>query len=401
MRILTVHNYPGDYASGGEGNVFEAETCLLRAHGHEVKQFQCTNAEFMQAGLFRRAKAFIDAPWSSYGYKKIQKAIREFQPDLIHVHNFFFVLSPSIFRAAKDMGVPTVVTLHNFRFISPCSQLLRNGQICELCLNKNPWRIMWYRCYRESFLDNLLRYRIYYSSKKKYGWLQDIDAFISLTDFGKKKYIEGGLPQSRIYIKPNFIDDPGYKVFESGNNKKYGALFVGRISPEKGIATLLKAWRGIDYPLRIVGDGPQMEQLQFFRSNNCRFEGFKKHTDAIQMMKEASFLIFPSESYEGFPLTILEAMASGTPVLATDLGPRKDIVVDGKTGLLFRTGDFNDLREKAEWFIAHPELCDVMGKNAREEFLAKYTAEKNYPLLMNIYYRAIENHQSSRINVKY
>ena len=243
MRVLLVHNYTGKYAKGGEGNVFEDEADLLRAHGHDVRQYKCTNAEIMEGSLLQKLRAFINAPWSQYGYRVIREQIEEFKPDIIHIHNFFFILSPSVFRAAKDAGVPVVVTLHNYRFICPCSQLLRNGRICELCINKNPWRIMLYRCYRNSFWASLFRYLVYYLSKKKYGWLDDIDGFIALTEFAKHKYVQAGLPGERIYVKPNFIADPLSNNSFSENQKEYG-LFAGRISPEKGLDNLLQGVPG-------------------------------------------------------------------------------------------------------------------------------------------------------------
>jgi len=383
VRVLIIHNYPGDYAAGGEGNVFEDEARLLREHGHGVRQFKCTNAEIMQAGPFKKIKAFIDAPWSKLGYQIILEEIEKIKPDIMHVHNFFFILSPSIFRAAKDAGVPTVATLHNYRLISPCSQLMRKGKVCEICLNKNPWRIMLYRCYRKSFLANLLRYRIYYSGKKKHGWIDDIDAFIALTKFGKEKYIEGGLPANRIHVKPNFMADPlnGRQVPQCG----CGAIFVGRLSIEKGVGTLLKAWQDIDYPLTIVGDGPLRQQLEKSAPDNVRFVGFKSHQEVLALIVNSAFMIFPSECYEGFPLSLLEAMAIGKSVIASDLGPRREIVEDGVNGLLFEAGNIKELKNKIEFAIENTSLMQEMGQKARELYLKLYTPERNYKQLMSIY----------------
>lgn len=393
MRILTLHNYTGNYAFGGEGKVFEDETRLLRDHGHEVCQYKCTNSEIMEAKLHKKIKAFINAPWSKSSYRTNQETIEKFKPDIMHVHNFFFILSPSIFRAAKDAGIPTVVTLHNFRFISPCSQLLRNGQICEICLNKNPWRIMLYRCYRKSFMANLFRYRIYYWGKKKYRWINDIDSFIALTEFGREKYIEGGLPAEKIYVKPNFIDDPitGGKNAPNG----HGAIFVGRISKEKGLKTLMQAWLNVDYPLTVVGDGPQMAEIKSIAPKNVLFVGEKSNEEVMRAIQEASFMVFPSELYEGFPLTILEAMAAGRAVIASDLGPRGEMVHDKKTGLLFRAGDPDDLGEKAKYLADHPLHCTEMGRAARQEYLEKYTEKINYRMLIEIYEQTIKRTANS------
>ena len=387
MRILSVHNYPGDYATGGEGNVFEDEAKLFKRHGHIVRQYKCTNANAMSGSLLTKAKAFLQAPWSKDGYKIIKDEINRFAPDIMHVHNFFFVLSPSIFRAAKDLGIPTVATLHNYRLISPCSQLLRNGKICEVCINKNPWRIMLYRCYQNTFLANFLRYRFYYLGERKHQWINDIDAFIALTEFAKCKFIEGGLPKDKIYVKPNFLHESAenFKTQQNG----YGAVFVGRISQEKGLITLLKAWQGIKYPLTVIGDGPQMNALQGLKSENVQFVGMKPHDVVMQEIKKAAFLIFPSEWYEGFGLVIIEAMASGRAILASDIGPRSELVKHKENGLLFRAGDANDLRENVRWLIANPKKCAEMGQVGRKEYLLKYTSETNYKMLLNIYEKTI------------
>ena len=360
MRILTVHNYPGHYAFGGEGQVFEDEARLLKDHGHEVAQVRCTNSEFMEAGLLTRIRAFRDAPWSQYGYRLVRDRIAEFGPDIMHVHNFFFILSPAVFRAAKDAGVPTVATLHNYRLLSPCSQLLRRGRICEMCVGGNPWRIMLYRCYRKSFLANFLRYRVYYLGRRKYGWSNDIDSFIALTEFAKQKFITGGLPRERIYVKPNCMDDP----LDGRDDRAAlgrGGVFVGRLSPEKGLATLMRAWSKIDYPLRIVGDGPQRDSVMRAAPDSVEFLGSQPRDAVMQALRDSAFVVMPSEWYEGFPLSVLEAMATGRAVVTTDLGARREMVRDGETGLLFRAGDAQDLQEKVQRLIAEPTLCAEMG----------------------------------------
>ena len=393
MRILTVHNYPGDYALGGEGNVFEQEAEMLCEHRHAVLPFRCTNAEFMTANIIKKARAFWNAPWSPYGYRLIQEQIRRFRPDVMHVHNFFFVLSPSILKAAKDAGVPTVTTLHNFRLISPCSQLFRNGRVCEKCVGRNPWRIMLYRCYKDSFLASLFRYNIYYRGKQRYQWIDLIDAFIALTEFGKRKYVEGGMPGDRIHVKPNFVDDPLCGTASSPGSE--GAAFIGRISSEKGILTLLKAWHDVDYPLTIVGKGPQMSEARRMAPKNVVFLGERPREEALAVMKRMSFVLFPSILYETFGLAIVEAMALGRAVVASNLGPRKELVRDGETGLLFQPGDEADLRQKVSRLIANPDICKEMGSNGRRDYLDKFTKEKNYERLLSIYETAREHHQAT------
>lgn len=388
MRILTIHNHYGHYATGGEANVFEAEAELLERHGHKVRKYTRTNSEVIDGGFLKKIKAYWEAPWSEKEYDNISEEIRLFRPDLMHVHNFFLIISPSIFRAAKDAGVPTVTTLHNYRFLSPCSQLIRNGKICELCLNKNPWRIMLYRCYRNGFWTSLLRYRVYYSSKNKYHWPDDIDAFIALTQFGKDKFIEGGLPAERIYIKPNFIPDfPEHHVDYS---RKHGALFVGRLSKEKGLNTLMNAWEKIDYPLNILGDGSCREQNQAIAPKNISFLGTVDNRKVLKYMERAKFLVFPSEWYEGFPCTLIESFSTGLPVIASNLGAMAEIIDNGRTGLLFEPGNVEDLRTKVQKLIENDQLAKQLGLAGRHEYLEKYTSERNYKMLMDIYNQVTE-----------
>lgn len=394
MRVLTVHNYPGDFATGGEGNVFRDEANLLRQQGHAVLELAYTNAAFMNSGTLRKAKAFVDAPWSSYGYRLAIDAIRSFKPDVMHVHNFFFVLSPSVFRAAKDSGVATVATLHNYRLVAPCSQLLLNGRVCERCVGKNPWRLLFYQCYRSSFLANLLRYRVYYLGQKWHGWVDDIDVFISLTEFAKYLYVRSGLPKERIHVKPNSIADP----IDKGQLAPVGsaAVYVGRISREKGILTLLRAWEKLRYPLHIVGDGPLMPEVRQSLPPSVKLLGELPHDKAMKVMKKAAFVVFPSLCYEGFGLTLIEAMATGRAVVASDLGARSEIVKSGVTGWLYPATDYEALRQKVQWLIDNPVNCAEMGIKARKLYLEQYTMAHTYNRLMQIYDEAVNRSTNTR-----
>lgn len=364
--------------------MFEAEAKLLRRHGHKVRQFRCANKEAIKAGLLRKTKFFMDAAWSNYGYQLVRRQIKDFRPDIVHVHNFFLILSPSIFQAAKDAGIPTVATLHNYRLLSPCSQFLRKGKLCEVCINRNPWRIMFYHCYRRSFWANYLRYRVYYISKKKHDWLNDVSAFIALTQFGKRKFIEGNVLPERIFVKPNFIEDPlnGQKPQYSG----HGAVFVGRLSAEKGLKTLMKAWRMIEYPLAILGDGPMRKETEAYAYKNVSFYGTVSRKVVLEHMKNSKVLVFPSEWYEGFPCVLVESLAMGLPVVASNLGAMAEIIDNGRTGLLFEPGNPDDLRKKVQMLLEDRQLCKQIGFAARKTYLEKYTSEKNYNILLDIYH---------------
>lgn len=369
--------------------MMEAEVRLLESHEHTVMKYERTNAEITDGGLIRKLNAFFQVTWSPLGYEAIRKVIVEFKPDIMHVHNYWPLLTPSIFAAAKDNGVATVLTLHNYRLICPGVLFLRNNVPCELCLDGKPHRVLWHRCYTgKSLLKSYLSLRLYLETRNKDFLAPWVDAYIALTEFSKKKYIEGGLPKGKIYVKPNFMDDP----LHTGETASpgHGAVFVGRVSPEKGLMTLVQAWGGMDYPLRIVGDGPLMNTINKKAPANVQFVGQKSREEVLQLIQGSAFLVFPSTWYEGFPLALLEAMALGRAVLASDLGPRREMVQDGVTGLLFDAENPEDLRRKAQQLIFNPEMTKKMGETGRQVFLEKYTAEKNYETLINIYQKIIE-----------
>ena len=388
MRILLIHNYYGDYARGGEGNVFEQEAKMLEEHGHTVRKFSCTNAQVKEYSLIDKIKFFRDLAWSRSSYDLIKREILDFQPDIMHVHNFFLVLSPSIFRAAKDCKVPVAVSCHNYGLATACGMYLTKGKTCERCVNKNPWRLIAHRCYNNSLLLSLARYRMFYLSRKKHNWTETIYGFIVSTQFAVKKHIETGIPAERIYIKPNFIEDvqqedlPDEIETEPG---QAGALYIGRLSREKGIETLLKSWENIDFPLTIIGYGPMKGLIRKARNKNIRYLGLVTKETLIRELGRAAFVVFPSVCYEAFPLVLVESLSAGKCVAASNIGAMAEIIEPGRTGVLFEAGSAGDMREKVKFLINNPEPAFRMGQAAREKFLGCYTKEIVYSKLINIY----------------
>jgi glycosyltransferase involved in cell wall biosynthesis len=250
-------------------------------------------------------------------------------------------------------------------------------------------RILIHRCYPGgSWLKSLLAYRLYKETRKRQFLASLVDAYIPGTEFARQKALAGGLPPEKLYVKPNFMFDP----LNGGTPAapKEGAIYVGRISPEKGVLGLLEAWRYIDYPLTIVGDGPQMAAARKAGGSQVKFLGNRPHDDVLDLIEQSAFLVFPSEWYEAFPLTLLESMAVGRAVVATDLGPRREMVTDGQTGLLYRSRDIQDLRSKVRRLVSDRSLCATMGAAARRAYLAKYTPATNYQMLIRIYEEAVE-----------
>ena len=212
-----------------------------------------------------------------------------------------------------------------------------------------------------------------------------MDRFIALTEFAKAKFGEAGFPKDKIAVKPNFVEDV---KADASDMPRSGALFVGRLSPEKGISTLLRAWGSLEIPLRIAGDGPLYDAVQDAALAQITPLGRKTTEEILSEMTRAEFLVMPSDWYEGFPMTLAEAYCKGLPVIASRLGAMAEIVEDGVTGLHFTPGDAEDLVVKVRWAVEHPEEMRRFGLNARRVYEEKYTPEANFRQLMSIYQEA-------------
>jgi glycosyltransferase involved in cell wall biosynthesis len=390
MRILQIHN---NYQfTGGEDVAVEAEYSLLQSNGNDVNLFEVSNENIR--GTKAKIETAINVSYSKKYSNKLVDRIGYFQPEIVHVHNFFPLLTPSIYDVCKSFGLPVIQTLHNYRIICPGAYLMKNGVICEDCLTGSAFKAALHGCYRDSRIGSLPVAYMVQTHRKRKTWQKKIDRFIALTEFAMNKFIQAGLPSERIEVKPNFIHpDPG-----TGNGNGKYALFVGRISKEKGIVTLLQAWKKIrGVPIKFVGDGSLIEETRkiAIRKNlhDVELLGIIDRKDVLTFMEKAIFLVFPSECYEGFPMTVAEAFACGLPVLSSRIGGMTEIVENGVTGLHFEPGDSDDLADKAQWLVDNPDVCARMGKNARQVFLEKYSANKNYEILMDIYQKAIDENK--------
>lgn len=369
-----------------------AEAQLLGEHGHEVMKYERTNAEITEDGtLADKIRAFRDVAWSEKSYREVKKVIQDFRPDIMHVHNYWLVLTPSIFAAAKDCGVKTVLTLHNYRLICPGGQLLRKGKVCEICLKRSPYRVLLHRCFPgKSLLKSYLSLVLYNETKKRRFLAEWVDAYVALSEFGRSKFIEAGLPKDKVFVKPNFMDDPANGALP-GKSETWGALYAGRVSSEKGIETLLRAWQGLDYQLWVAGDGPLLEDMRRKKVSSVQFLGLQSHEETMRWLRETAIFIFPAWVYEGFPLSLLEAMAMGKAIIASDLRPRREMIDDGVSGLLFEAGNTDDLRTKIATLIRDQALRERLGQAARATYLARYTPEKNYDILLSIYEHVLQS----------
>jgi glycosyltransferase involved in cell wall biosynthesis len=381
MKILLVHN--SYQLPGGEDQVFAQETELLRGRGHQVIVYQASNDQVKGQNVLVTVANTI---WNQRTHRELRQLMQREKPDIVHVHNTFQVISPAIYYAANEEGIPVVQTLHNFRLLCPASTFFRDGKVCEDCLGKSiPWPGVLHSCYRGSTLASAAVTAMLATHNYKQTWNETISAYIALTDFARNKFIEGGFPAEKIFVKPNYLQtDPG-----PGDGKGNYALFVGRLTAEKGISTLLEAWRqiGNDFPLQIAGDGPLASSVEQAsrEMESVTWLKWLPRAEILQRMKDASVLILPSTWYEGFPMIITEAFAVGLPVIASNLGSMSSIVDHQRTGLHFEPGRAAALVEAVRWWSAHPAEAAFMRGEARLEYETKYTAEENYAQMMNIY----------------
>ena len=388
MRILLIHNFYQQ--TGGEDVVFNAEKTLLQARGDTVIEYIRSNNEIH--GMAKKIASAATALWSQETYYSLKEIIHATQPDVAHFHNTFLLISPSAYYACQKVGLPVVQTLHNFRLICPGALLLRDGKICEDCLgSKLPWRGAWHACWRDSFPQSTTVVAMLGLHNVIGTWQEKVDRFIALTEFSRKKFIAGGLPAEKIVVKPNFISMPARN---NQSEDSYYVLFIGRLSKEKGVDTLLNAWQMLpNIPLKIVGDGPLYEftqsNLTANQANHIYLTGNLVREEVFAAIQKSKFIVMPSRWYENFPMVILEAFSNGIPVIVPNEGSLVGLVENGRTGLHFFIGDARDLAEKVSWAWEHPKEMERMGQAAFKEYLEKYTPEKNYQLLMDIYQQAI------------
>jgi glycosyltransferase involved in cell wall biosynthesis len=380
-RVLLLHNRYQQ--AGGEDQVFTAEGNLLEERGHRVLRYTLHNDQVSEMSRPGLAKATV---WNGAVYRELRALIRREQPQVAHFHNTFPLISPAAYYAAQAEGVPVVQTLHNYRLLCPDALFFREGRVCEDCLGKQlPWPGVVHGCYRGSRLSSMAVATMLTTHRTLGTWTRAVDAYIALTEFAREKFVEGGLPAQKVVVKPNFVDpDPGVGEGEGGY-----FLFVGRLSQEKGVDTLLRSWErlGKKISLKVVGDGP-LAPIVADTTKQCpgvEWLGRQSQARVSELMKHAQALIFPSNWYEGFPMVIAEAYAVGLPVIASDLGSMHSLIDHGRTGLLFRPDDEDDLAAQVQWASTSPAELKRMRREARTEYELKYSAGRNYRILMNIY----------------
>lgn len=378
-RVLIVHN--AYQLRGGEDAVVEAEAALLQSHGLAVERYGRHNDEL--AGM-SRWRAAAESVWSRRSERAVEELIARFRPDVMHVHNTFAVLSPSVLWAARRHGVAVVQTLHNFRLLCPQAMFLREGAPCEDCLGRAPWRAVVHGCYRDSRSQTLVLAGSLMAHRWMGTYARAVHRFIALSEFSRGKFVQAGLPPERIVVKPNFVDAPPLEA--AGGRTGY--LFVGRLSEEKGVHTLVQAARAApQVRIDVAGTGP-LDGL-VTGCSALRPLGALRGSEVLERMRRARALLLTSICYENFPRTIVEAYACGLPVIASRRGAMAELVEHGVTGLLFEPADVGDLVRCLVWAEAHPDELERMGQAARRRYEERYTGAVNFDALLRIYKDAI------------
>lgn len=386
LRILMCHNRYRPPA-GGEDLSASAEVALLREAGAEVETYEVSNEAIPDRPGVRYG---VRTLWSTESYREVRRRLRAGRHRVLHVQNFFPLLSPAVFWAARQEGVAVVAALRNYRLACVNGLLYRDGRICEDCLGRLPLPAVRHRCYRESLLASSAVAGMIISHRVLRTWQRAVDVFVTPSQFARRKLAQAGLDASRVLVKPNFVHpDPGPR----GGEGRF-VVYAGRLSPEKGIRTLLDAWRALDGAVRlvVVGAGPLQSEIQRAARElpGIEFRGQAEPSEVLRLMGEAALVVVPSVWYETFGRVVAEAFAVGTPVVASNIGPLAEMVEPGRNGALVPPGDPGALAATVRELLADPDSLATMREGARRTYEAYYTAGRNLELLEAIYATAME-----------
>lgn len=385
MKVLLVHNNYRTSAPSGEDIAVENERRMLERRGVEVVAFERYNDDLDDSSFTARTAMAINTIWSQRSRSALRKVLRAVRPDIVHVHNTFSMISPSVYGACRAEGVPVVQTLHNFRFFCPSALLLRDGKPCEDCLDRSLLQSVRHRCYRGSLGATATLAAMLTLHRAVGTYSRDIDRFIALTEFARRKAVKGGIAEHKLAVKPNFVPHPPAPGSGGGGYVAY----VGRLLQGKGTETLVAAWRRLpSVKLKIIGDGalrPQLEATARRENLNIEFAGMQSRLRVLEAIAGAQLLIVPSEWYEGFPMVVAESFACGTPVLASRIGSLDELIEDGISGRKFAAADAAGLAGAVQSTLADQPALRRMRVNARAHFDRALTEQANFTQLMNIY----------------
>lgn len=390
MKILAIHNFHRTGSASGDDQVYKSETALLEEHGNTVIRYTVSNDEFDNAGVIGKIAITFGMLWSFKNYNAVKKLIKKEKPDIVHIHTFFPLLSPSILYAAKRCGIPVVATLHDTRFVCPCSTSLRGTELCNECGDGHYFRMCRYCCFKGSRFQSFFVAGIFKYHRIRKSFYKQIDRYICLNENQITLLKNIGFDRNKIVKKYNFVSDAkaNLKAIKVDGLPNRYVVFYGRIGEEKGIRILKQIWDKIDsIPLVVMGGGPLEDEFKEWaeKKENVYFLGYTQHDKCLSIVKGGEFVVFPSIWYEGCSMVEIEAESLGKSLIATDLGFSVEAIVDGINGYKVKLGDVSGFVQVIEKLWKNPARCRELGENAREDYEAKYLPEDNYQQLMNIY----------------
>ena len=401
MKVLMFHNRYRQLS--GENLSTEQEAAALRAQGVEVVRVDYDNDAAEGSGWADNVRLGWQSAWSRASHEHARRLCAQHRPDVAHMQNFWMRLTPSVHAACQAAGVPTVQTLRNYRLVCTNALLLRNGQVCEDCLGKLPWRGVVRRCYRDSLVASAAVGRMIVHNRLRQTWQRHVDAFLTPSEHSRSRFVRSGLSPERIFVKPNCVEAPATLPPPPSTSDRI--VYLGRLSAEKGLEVLLAAWKLCDLGRRgrlmIVGEGDERASLERqaaalgLAEPRVSFAGHRSRAEAQQMVQAARAVVLPSLAYETFGRPIVEAFAAGRPAVVSNRGAPGEIVDHGQTGLKFHAGDERALAAALNDLLASGELADRLGGNARRQYLSRYTPECNFEMLMRTYRFAMERRGSA------
>lgn len=390
MKILAIHNFHRSGSASGDDQVFKSETALLESHGNQIVRYTVSNDTFDSAGRLGKLGAALGLLWSFKNYRAVRQIIQKEKPDVVHVHTFFPLLSPSVLYAAKRSGVKVVATLHDTRFICPCATSLCGTELCNACGDGKYFRMCRHRCFKGSRLQSLIVAGIFAYHRHRKTFYKQIDRYICLNDNQIRLLTNIGFDAGKIVKKYNFVPDAEEQltVTQIDSLPQRYVVFYGRIGEEKGIRILMRIWDNLpDIPLVVMGAGPLEEEFNCWAKshNEVHFLGYTPHDTCLSIVKGGEFVVFPSIWYEGCSMVEIESESLGKGLIATDLGFSAEAIENGVNGYKIPLGDVTGFVKKIQTLWDNPNECIRMGKNARADYEQKYRPEDNYRQLMDIY----------------
>jgi glycosyltransferase involved in cell wall biosynthesis len=390
LKILLAHTFFQQF--GGQDSVALSEREMLERRGHQVIFYSRRNDEIKDFGVVDKVRFVPDTVYSRRTARDLRSLVSGNRPDLAYIHNIYPLISPSIYHVLHGMGIPVIQCVHDFRPLCANGLFYTEGQCCERCKNGNYLHGVVHRCYRNSYLVSGL-YALTLGINRFANMLDKISAFICLNEFYRSKFLEAGVPGDKLFVRPNSIDALPVIPGLAPGARQYAAYF-GRLSPEKGLRTLLQAFeQAAPARLKIAGSGPlEAELKQSIRDkklDNVELVGFLEGAEKTRFLSGALFTVIPSEWHENFPVVALECFAAGKPILASRMGGLPSIISEGETGLLFTAGNAGEIAEKVRYMFSHPLDADRMGRRAREIVETKYSRERSYQELLDIFQKVL------------